>query len=68
MSAEALERLETKIAYLERANNELSDVVYRQHREIEALRARLESLAVRVSTLRSQEEARTSEDERPPHY
>ena len=68
MSSEAFERLETKIAYLERANNELSDVVYRQHREIEALRARLESLAERVSAMHPQEERRTPEDERPPHY
>jgi SlyX protein len=68
VSTEAIERLETKIAYLERANNELSDVVYRQHREIEALRARLESLAERVSAIDPQEQARTPEDERPPHY
>jgi SlyX protein len=68
MSAEALERLESKIAFLERANNELSDVVYRQHREIEALRLRLESLAERISAMRSQEDTRTPEDERPPHY
>jgi SlyX protein len=68
VSTDALERLETKIAYLERANNELSDVVYRQHREIEALRARLESLAEHVSAMRPQEEGRTPEDERPPHY
>jgi SlyX protein len=68
MSAESLERLETKIAFLERANNELSDVVYRQHREIEALRLRLESLAERIGSMRSQDDARTPEDERPPHY
>ncbi len=68
MSADALERLETKIAFLERANNELSDVVYQQHREIEALRARLESLADRVVALQSEEPPRTLEDEKPPHY
>jgi SlyX protein len=67
-TTEALERLEAKIAFLERANNELSDVVYRQHREIQALRARLESLAERVSAMHSQGEARAPEDERPPHY
>ena len=68
MSTDALERLETKLAFLERANNELSDVVYRQHREIEALRARVESLAGRVSSMQSLEPAPTLEDERPPHY
>jgi len=69
MSTEALERLETKIAFLERANSELSDVVYQQHREIESLRARLEALVERVSAaMEPQEPARTPEDERPPHY
>ncbi|HVW68136.1 MAG TPA: SlyX family protein [Steroidobacteraceae bacterium] len=68
MSSDALERLETKLAFLERANTELSDVVYRQHREIEALRQRIESLAERLSAMHSQDEQRTPEDERPPHY
>ena len=68
MSAEAIERLEMKIAYLERANNELSDVVYRQQREIQGLRAKMETLADRVSAMPATDEARTPEDERPPHY
>ena len=51
MSTEAIERLETKIAYLERANNELSDVVYRQQREIQGLLAKMESLSERVSSM-----------------
>jgi len=68
MGTDALERLETKIAFLERANNELSDVVYRQQREIEGLRAKLDALAERVDAMHSQDEARSPEDERPPHY
>ena len=68
MSTEAIERLETKIAYLERANHELSDVVYRQQREIQGLRAKFDSLVDRVSALSSPDEERTPEDERPPHY
>ena len=68
MSADAIERLETKIAYLERANHELSDVVYRQQREIQGLRAKFDSLVERVSSLSSPDEERTPEDERPPHY
>ena len=63
-----VERLESKIAFLERANNELSDVVYRQHREIQALRARLDALAQRFDSITSADEQRTPEDERPPHY
>ena len=68
MSAEAIERLETKVAYLERANHELSDVVYRQQREILGLRARMDALSERVSSIPAGDEARTPEDERPPHY
>ena len=66
--ASPLEQIETKIAFLERANTELSDVVFRQQREIEALRARLNVLAERFEAAQSEEPARTPEDERPPHY
>ena len=38
---EAIERLEMKVAYLEVANTELSDAVYRQQKELDALRERL---------------------------
>jgi SlyX protein len=68
MSTDAMERLESKLAFLERANNELSDVVYRQHREIAALRAQMESLAERIGSMQSPEPTPTPEDERPPHY
>jgi SlyX protein len=68
MTTDDVERLESKIAFLERANNELSDVVYRQHQEIQALRARLDALAERLSAVSAPSETRTLEDERPPHY
>ena len=68
MDTQFVERLESKIAFLERANNELSDVVYRQHREIRALRDRLDALAERFDAATTAEERRTPEDERPPHY
>ena len=68
MTTEDVERLESKIAFLERANNELSDVVYRQHQEIQALRGRLDTLAERLSSVSAPSETRTLEDERPPHY
>lgn len=68
MTAQDVERIESKIAFLERANNELSDVVYRQHLEIQGLRARLDTLAERLSAASSPSEIRTPEDERPPHY
>lgn len=65
---ESLERLELKIAYLERANHELSDVVYRQQRELEELRARLIALAHRFDEAMHQQRPYTDEEERPPHY
>lgn len=68
VNTEALEQIETKIAFLERANAELSEVVYRQHREIEALSERIAALAARVEAAQAAPEARTPEEERPPHY
>ena len=68
MNAPSLEQIEIKIAYLERANAELSDVVFRQHRELEALRAQLVALATRIEAAPSDGGARTPEEERPPHY
>jgi uncharacterized coiled-coil protein SlyX len=67
MNSEAVERLETKIAFLESANVELSDVVYRQSQEIQSLRARIDALAQRVEAAQP-ETVRTPEEERPPHY
>ena len=68
MTSEEIERIETKIAFLERANVELSDVVYRQQQEIVALRARLDALAQRLEVAQTPYTPRTPEDERPPHY
>ena len=68
MNATQLEQIETKIAFLERANAELGDVVFRQHREIETLRARIVELAARIDAVPSDTAARGPEDERPPHY
>jgi len=68
MNAHTLEQIETKIAFLERANAELSDVVFRQHREIEILRAQITGLAARIDAVQSDTRERTPEEERPPHY
>ena len=61
------ERVQTKIAYLEQAMNELSDVVFRQHKAIQVLEAQLNALKERLSGV-GPDEARTLEQERPPHY
>lgn len=68
MDTASIEQIEIKIAFLERANAELSDVVFRQHREIEALRGRLESLALRLQARETELPAPAPQDERPPHY
>ena len=67
MNSEQIERIETKIAFLESANVELSDVVYRQQQELRALRAQLDALAQRLEAAQAAEPARSPEEERPPH-
>jgi len=64
----SLEEIQTKIAFLERANSELSDVVFRQQREIQALAAKLQELSARLRAAESGDAARNPQDERPPHY
>jgi len=68
MNSDELERIQTKIAFLESANAELSDVVYRQHQEIQSLRARLDALTQRFDAAQEAETPRRPEEERPPHY
>jgi SlyX protein len=61
------EQIEIRITYLEQANAELSDVVYRQRLELEALRAQLLELLGRIEA-GSQATTYSAEDEKPPHY
>jgi SlyX protein len=68
MIDEQLEQIQSKIAFLERAASELSDVVFRQHKEIQALEAKLEALSDRLSGAQSDESAPPPDQERPPHY
>jgi SlyX protein len=63
-----LDQVEVKVAYLEQANGELSDELFRQRREIEALRERLSVLAGRIESAQSAPAAYAPEDEKPPHY
>jgi uncharacterized coiled-coil protein SlyX len=67
MNSEILELMQTKIAFLERANAELGDVVFRQQRELEALAAQLRALGERLVAVQSAELG-GPEEERPPHY
>jgi uncharacterized coiled-coil protein SlyX len=68
MDQVTLERIELKIAYLEKANNELSDVVYRQQHELDELARRLALVASQLDELKHQPREYTLAEERPPHY
>ena len=63
-----LDQLEIKIAYLEQANVQLSDVVYRQRQEIDALREQFAALSGRFETAQLQTTTYSAEEEKPPHY
>lgn len=66
--ADRLEALEFKVAHLERGLQELSDVVARQQRELDALTARTRVLEERLRELRDLAPAAAEADEVPPHY
>jgi uncharacterized coiled-coil protein SlyX len=68
LSEGTLEELQIKIAFLERASAELSDVVFRQDREIQRLASQLKNLSERLSGAQSDEGPRTPDQEIPPHY
>ena len=65
---ERLDTIEIRMAYLEQANSQLSDTVYRQQQEIDTLRVRLAALMGRLDTAQAQPTAYAPEDEKPPHY
>ncbi len=64
----AIERLETKIAYLEQSHQELSDVLYAQQRELDSLKARFAALVSRLQDSDGNAQKFDPESERPPHY
>jgi SlyX protein len=68
MNDETLEQIQTKIAFLERASAELSDVLFRQQKEIQTLEAKLKAVSDRLNSVQSDENPRSLEQERPPHY
>jgi SlyX protein len=63
----SIEQIETKIAYLEQASAELSDVVYQQRQEIESLRTQLAELLRRLDAAQTPVIS-APQDEKPPHY
>jgi SlyX protein len=68
VSADArLETLEIKVAHLERALQELSDVLFQQQRVVDALQARHAQLLERLESAGGPSPP-ASEFEIPPHY
>jgi uncharacterized coiled-coil protein SlyX len=46
----------------------LSDVVFRQDKEIQALQVKLKAVSDRLNGAQSDESPRSPDQERPPHY
>lgn len=63
-----IDQLEIKVAFLEQANAQLSDELYRQRQQLEALRQQLLALSGRFEAAQAQPSDYTAEDEKPPHY
>lgn len=63
-----LDDIETKIAFLEQANAELGDLVYRQKLEMDALLEQVATLSSRIEAAQAQPTRYTAEEEKPPHY
>ena len=63
-----IDAIEEKLAHLERAVNELSDVVTRQQREIDSARDRNQRLMDKFASLESESSASATAYEKPPHY
>lgn len=62
------EIIEVKVAYLESALNDLSDVNLRLQRELAGLREQLQFLAERLASFESPSGASATAHEPPPHY
>ncbi len=58
--------LEVKVAYLERAHDELSEVVRDLFEQVAGLKRQLDT--VRDQSSVSSESPRSLEDDKPPHY
>jgi len=65
--SDRIDTLEFKVAHLERALQELSDVLYRQQRELDALRNRNQQLVEQMQQL-SDRAGDPNAVEIPPHY
>ena len=65
---ERIDAIEEKLAHLERAVNELSDVVARQQKELDRATDRHQRLMDKLAAMESDFGASATADEKPPHY
>jgi SlyX protein len=63
-----IDAIEEKLAHLERAVNELSDVVARQQKEIDAALDRNQRLMDKIAALEAESGPSATAYEKPPHY
>jgi len=63
-----LDAIEEKLAHLERAVNELSDVVARQQKDLERALERNQHLMDKLAALESDSGASATAEGKPPHY
>lgn len=63
-----LEAVEIKVAHLERAVQDLSDVLYRQQRELDALLELVRELSRQLESPPASGRPARPEDDVPPHY
>ncbi len=65
---ERLEAIEIKLAHLERAVAEISDVVARQQKELDRALDRNQRLMEKIAAIESEAGASATAHEKPPHY
>ena len=65
---ERLDAIEEKLAHLELAVAEISDVVARQQKELDRALDRNQHLMEKLAALESGAGANATADEKPPHY
>lgn len=63
-----VEALEVKLAHLERAVQDLGDVVWRQQQQLDAADARHQQLLERLAAADRGDDAPPAQFEVPPHY
>jgi len=63
-----LDAIEEKVAHLERALNDLSDVVARQQKELDRALERNQRLLDKIAAIESESGPSATGYEKPPHY